>query len=105
MRERIVTLCEGFPRYDYQRVTHQLRAEGLSINPVGDCNHAATHVFVKTLFAQLAVETFDERILHRLAALDVVSPDEIGRPAEHRRSAANSHNCSRIIESSGPLGS
>ena len=32
MRERIVTLCEGFPRYDYQRVTHQLRAEGLSIN-------------------------------------------------------------------------
>ncbi len=32
MRERIVTLCEEFPRYGYRRVTHQLRAEGMSIN-------------------------------------------------------------------------
>jgi len=32
LRERIVTICEEFPRYGYRRVTHQLRAEGMSIN-------------------------------------------------------------------------
>ena len=32
LRERIVAVCEEFPRYGYRRVTHQLRAEGMSIN-------------------------------------------------------------------------
>jgi putative transposase len=32
LRERIVALCDEFPRYGYRRVTHQLRAEGMSIN-------------------------------------------------------------------------
>ena len=32
LRERIVALCEEFPRYGYRRVTHQVRAEGMSIN-------------------------------------------------------------------------
>ena len=32
LRERIVTLCDEFSRYGYRRVTHQLRAEGMSIN-------------------------------------------------------------------------
>ena len=31
-RERIVAVCEEFPCYGYRRVTHQLRAEGMSIN-------------------------------------------------------------------------
>ena len=30
--ERIIAVCEEFPRYGYRRVTHQLRAEGMSIN-------------------------------------------------------------------------
>jgi putative transposase len=32
LRERIVAVCEEFPRYGYRRVTHQLRTEGMSIN-------------------------------------------------------------------------
>jgi putative transposase len=32
LRERIVALCEEFPRYGYRRVTHQLHAEGLPTN-------------------------------------------------------------------------
>lgn len=32
LRERIATICEEFPRYGYRRVTHQLQAEGLSVN-------------------------------------------------------------------------
>jgi len=32
LRERIVALCEEFPRYGYRRVTYQLRAKGMSIN-------------------------------------------------------------------------
>ncbi len=31
LRDSIVALCEEFPRYGYRRVTHQLRAEGMSI--------------------------------------------------------------------------
>jgi putative transposase len=30
LRERIVALRDEFPRYGYRRVTHQLRAEGMS---------------------------------------------------------------------------
>lgn len=32
LHERIVNLCEEFPRYGYRRVTQQLRAEGVLIN-------------------------------------------------------------------------
>jgi putative transposase len=32
LRERIVAVCDEFPRYGYRRVTYQLRAEGMSIN-------------------------------------------------------------------------
>ena len=32
MCERIIAVCEEFPRYGYRRVTHHLRAEGMSIN-------------------------------------------------------------------------
>lgn len=32
LHERIVAVCEEFPRYGYRRVTHQLRAEGLVAN-------------------------------------------------------------------------
>ena len=32
LRERIIAVCEEFPRYGYRRVTHQLHAEGMSIN-------------------------------------------------------------------------
>ncbi len=32
LRDRIVALCEEFPRYGYRRVTAQLRAEGTVIN-------------------------------------------------------------------------
>jgi putative transposase len=32
LRDRIINLCEEFPRYGYRRVTHQLRAEGMPIN-------------------------------------------------------------------------
>ena len=32
LHERIVAICEEFPRYGYRRVTHQLRAEGLVAN-------------------------------------------------------------------------
>jgi len=32
LRERIVNICEEFPRYGYRRVTHQLRAEGILNN-------------------------------------------------------------------------
>ena len=32
LHERIVSLCEEFPRYGYRRVTHQLHAEGLPTN-------------------------------------------------------------------------
>jgi putative transposase len=32
LEERIVALCEEFPRYGYRRVTAQLRAEGMIIN-------------------------------------------------------------------------
>jgi putative transposase len=32
LRDRIVALCEEFPRYGYRRVTAQLRAEGTMIN-------------------------------------------------------------------------
>lgn len=32
LQERIVAVCEEFPRYGYRRVTHQLRAEGLVAN-------------------------------------------------------------------------
>jgi putative transposase len=32
LEERIVALCEEFPRYGYRRVTAQLRAEGVIIN-------------------------------------------------------------------------
>ena len=32
LRERIVALCDEFPRYGYRRVTHQLRTEGMPIN-------------------------------------------------------------------------
>ena len=32
LHERIINLCEEFPRYGYRRVTQQLRAEGVLIN-------------------------------------------------------------------------
>jgi putative transposase len=32
LQERIIDLCEEFPRYGYRRVTYQLRAEGVLIN-------------------------------------------------------------------------
>jgi putative transposase len=32
LRERIVTICEKFPRYGYRCVRHQTRAEGIMIN-------------------------------------------------------------------------
>ena len=32
MRDRIVALCDEFPRYGYRRVTAQLKAEGNTIN-------------------------------------------------------------------------
>ena len=32
LHERIINLCEEFPRYRYRRVTQQLRAEGVLIN-------------------------------------------------------------------------
>jgi putative transposase len=32
LRERIAAVCEEFPRYGYRRVTHQLHAEGMSMN-------------------------------------------------------------------------
>ena len=28
LRDRIISLCEEFPRYGYRRVTYQLRAQG-----------------------------------------------------------------------------
>jgi putative transposase len=31
LQERIIDLCEEFPRYGYRRVTYQLRAEGVLI--------------------------------------------------------------------------
>jgi len=32
VRDRIVALCDEFPRYGYRRVTAQLKAEGTTIN-------------------------------------------------------------------------
>jgi putative transposase len=32
VRDRIVALCDEFPRYGYRRVTAQLKAEGITIN-------------------------------------------------------------------------
>ena len=32
LQERIIDLCEEFPRYGYRRLTYQLRAEGVLIN-------------------------------------------------------------------------
>ena len=45
---------------------------------------ATEHVLVKALVAQLAVERFDEGILHGLARLDVVPRDPASCPAQHR---------------------
>lgn len=45
---------------------------------------AREHVLVQALVTQLAVEAFDARVLLRLARLDVVPADPIGRPPEHR---------------------
>ena len=41
------------------------------------------HVLVEALVAQPAVEALDERVLHRLARLDVMPADAVGRPPEH----------------------
>ena len=42
------------------------------------------HVLVKALVAQLAIERFDEGVLHWFARLDVVLRDPSGCPARHR---------------------
>ena len=36
VRDRIVALCDEFPRYGYRRVTAQLKAEGTTINYAQD---------------------------------------------------------------------
>ena len=32
LRDRIETICLGFPRYGYRRVTYQLKREGKQVN-------------------------------------------------------------------------
>ena len=67
-----------------------------------DLGEGGEDALVQALVAQLAVEAFDEGVLHRLARRDVVSLDALpGRPAQHGLAIAVTHSRSRIILSPG----